>query len=436
MTPMRYSTAVPHIRYLPLFGWLLLLFLAGGCGQRMVTPTPPPVPPTGTGAPPAPAPLETGVAPTLVVWLPAWTGYATENSAGQVLHEAVLRFEQRNPGVQLEVQIKAEIGGAGLYNYLRAAQVAAPTILPDVVLINTQQLWSLFEGGLVAPLTASEWPTPPDTAFFRAGEQAVVYRAQRLGVPFALDVIHLAYAPAATSAPPADWATLLAATQPLIFPAGEGDTAHVGATLLHYVGSGGTLLEDGRVADAAALDAYFAFLVEARAGGGIPLTVLEQSDFAGVWRSFVNQPDQLALTQVNHFLASLSGAEPFGYAPAPTRLGAPITVADTWAFALLTVDPAQRQLALALLQEWLSPSVQGPWSQFAARVPSRPAALEEWTRAAEYRGFLLQLLEGAVAPPNGRTFADFARRLHATQAGLLRGDLTPEAARSAFAVTE
>jgi ABC-type glycerol-3-phosphate transport system substrate-binding protein len=371
-----------------------------------------------------------------VVWLPAWTGYATENSAGAVLQEAVLRFEQRNPGVQLEVQIKAEAGSAGLYNYLRAAQVAAPSILPDVVLINTQQLWSLYEGGLVAPLSDSEWPTAPDARFFRAGEQAVVYREQRLGVPFALDVIHLAYSPAVTSTPPTDWAALLAGTQPLIFPAGEGDTAHVGATLLHYVGSGGTLLEDGRVENAAALDAYFAFLLEAQAAGVIPLTVLEQPDFTSTWRSFVSQPDQLALTRVNLFLASLSSAEPFGYAPAPTRLGQPQTVADTWAFALLTVDPTQRQLALALLQEWLTPSVQGPWSQYAARMPSQPAALEEWIQAADYRRFLLRLLETAVAPPNGRAFADFARRLHASQAGLLRGELTLEAARSAFAMTE
>jgi hypothetical protein len=41
-----------------------------------------------------------------------------------------------------------------------------------------------------------------------------------------------------------------------------------------------------------------------------------------------------------------------------------------------------------------------------------------------------------VAIPNGPAFADFARRLHTAQAGILRGELSVEGAIASMVVVE
>jgi ABC-type glycerol-3-phosphate transport system substrate-binding protein len=132
--------------------------------------------------------------------------------------------------------------------------------------------------------------------------------------------------------------------------------------------------------------------------------------------------------QVTQFHPNATGIKPPNYTFVPTRNGDPVTIADTWAFAILTEDAHRRQLALTLVSELLAAEVQGPWSQSVARLPSQPSSLALWTQANNYRDFVQSLLDNAITPPNGPAFADFARRLHAAQAGILRQELTVEGA--------
>jgi hypothetical protein len=69
-------------------------------------------------------------------------------------------------------------------------------------------------------------------------------------------------------------------------------------------------------------------------------------------------------------------------------------------------------------------------------LPSQPTSLALWTPANDYRDFVQGLLAVAVAPPNGPAFADFARRLQAAQAGILRGELTVDGAIESMVAIE
>jgi ABC-type glycerol-3-phosphate transport system substrate-binding protein len=412
---------------------LLLLSLVA-CGEQ-ATPTPlPPIPPTAT-AEIAPVVDETVVPNAddqLVVWLPAFAGTATEGSAGAILTNAFHQFEQRNPSINLDVQVKADAGSASLFNFLRSAQQVAPTILPDLVLINTQQLWQIVDLGMVAPLREEERLSNVD--FFPVTRAAVNYRAQTVGIPYSTDITHLAYDVDEIDTPPSTWVELLEGGEPLLFPAAEVGTTN--ATLLLYIGAGGALLEDGTINDAEAIEGYFAFLAESSEQGIIPATVLDMPSYNAVWRAFAEDRSNLAAAQVMQFYPNAAGIKPPGYTLLPTRSGESVTIADTWAFAILTEDAQRRQLAVALVNELLNPEVQGAWSQATARLPSQPASLALWTQVNDYRDFAQSLLGDAIAIPNGPAFADFARRLHAAQAGILRGDLTIEAAIASMVVIE
>jgi ABC-type glycerol-3-phosphate transport system substrate-binding protein len=408
---------------------LLLLLLITGCGA-LSTPTPlpslQPQPPIGT---PAVEPIvsETVVPDAndqLVVWLPAFTGITTEGSAGTIMTNAFHQFEQRNPTIKLDVQVKADAGTASLYNFLRSAQEVAPGILPDLVLINTQQLWQIVDLGMVKALSADELLT--DEQFFPVARSAVVYHSQTIGIPYTLDVTHLVYDSAVLDSPPTTWTELLANNQAFLFPAAEIGTTN--ATLLQYIGAGGELLEDGSISDPEILKDFFTFIAQAHQRNIIPSAVLDLSSFNAVWRAFVADRNVLATVQMTQFYPNAAGINPPSYAIVPTRNGSSVTIADTWAFAILTEDQQRRQLALALINELLQPEVQGPWSQSVARLPSQPTSLAMWTQANNYRDFVQTLLDDAVSLPNGPAFADFARRLSAAQAGILRGELTVESA--------
>jgi ABC-type glycerol-3-phosphate transport system substrate-binding protein len=347
------------------------------------------------------------------------------------LSNAFHQFEQRNPTIELDIQVKADTGTASLFNFLRSAQQAAPSILPDLVLINTQQLWQIVDLGMVTPLTEDELQFDAD--FFPVANAAVLYHAQTVGIPYTVDIIHLAYDEEVGS-PPSTWNELLASERAFLFPGAEIATPN--ATLLQYVGAGGELLEDGTIRDPAVLEEFFTFVAQAHEQEIVPASVLDMPGFNSVWRAYTEDRTGLATVQVMQFYPNAAGIKPPSYALVPTRDGASVTIADTWAFAILTQDAERRELALALIAELLTPEVQGPWSQVVARLPSQAGALAIWTQANEYREFAQRLLGDAIAPPNGPAFADFSRRLQTAQAGLIREELTVEAAIESMVVIE
>jgi ABC-type glycerol-3-phosphate transport system substrate-binding protein len=425
--------------------WVLLLVACAG--RRSPTPTPSPAPPS-----PAPAAEQSAPAPNgapslnrqLVIWLPASSTLSTEPSAYDaavgVLEDVFHQYEQSHPGVRVDAQVKAETGAAGLASFLRIAQQVAPSILPDLVLINTQQLWPLTDLGLVQPLSAAESSLiEPDALsdLYPFAVEAVTYRDQRIGIPYAADVVHGVYPVEervdSDLAVPVTWTELLAAPQTFLFPGGNGEGFQPDHTLLQYAGAGGELNEDGLISSPEAVRDYLEFLAAGREQRLISEDSAHLGTFDAVWENFTNDPTGLASIQATNFLGN-DGAG-LAFVQVPTQSGELLTVAETWAFALLTQDEVQRQLALELVGLLLEPEVQGAWNRYSSRLPSRRTALAGWPQPETYRTFLDQQLTNALAIPNGRAFADFARRLQGAQAAVLRGELTPAEAGQSLGIT-
>jgi hypothetical protein len=441
------------VRILSLFAALIGVLLVAACaGRRSPTPTPP-------ATLPSPPPVAEQNSPTpngapslnrqLVIWLPASTSLSAGDAAGGVLEDVFHQFEQSHPGVQVDAQVKAETGAAGLASFLRIAQQVAPSILPDIVLLNTQQIWPLADLGLAQPLSAAEIALiEPDelSDLYPFALEAVTYRDQQTGIPYAADVVHGVYpvddggedegdeqTAENNLAAPATWAELLAAPQPFLFPGGNGEGFQPDHTLLQYAGAGGELNEDGVISSPAAVRDYLEFLAAGREQRFISVDSAHLGTFDAVWENFADNPTGLASIQATNFLENV-GAE-LAFAQVPTQSGELLTVAETWAFALLTQDEAQRQLALELVGMLLEPKVQGAWSRYSGRLPSRRTAMAGWPQPETYRTFLDQQLTHALAIPNGRAFADFARRLQGAQAAVLRGELTPVEAGQSLGIT-
>jgi ABC-type glycerol-3-phosphate transport system substrate-binding protein len=414
--------------------WALLVAALAGCTGGLAFATPLPAEPEqSTPAPESTAPAPGGApdAPRsdsrqLVIWLPAFSGIAGEDSAGDVLAGAFRQFEQTHPGVRVDVQIRAESGPSDLFAYLRSAQRVAPSILPDVVLINTQALWQIVDLGLATPIPADQANRADD--FYPFAVDAVRYGGEIYGIPYAADAIHLAYQGDQTQQPPATWGQLFTNGQPYWFTAAGDDLFQNGAALLQYAAAGGQLLEDGSTSSDEALRAYFDFLVEGRIRNVIPTEVADLATLDAVWSRLVGPEPDLGNVAVSAYLLNRDTMPQLHFAQTPTRNGLPITLASTWAFVVLTPGEEQRSLAFELVDALLAPEVQGAWSQYSHRLPTRRSAMQAWANPTPYYEFLNRQLDVAVAPPNGRAFADFAHRMQSAQRGVVLGEISPQEA--------
>ena len=343
-----------------------------------------------------------------------------------ILTSAFHQFEQANPGTRVDAQVKAESGISSLVNYLRSGQRAAPSIMPDVALVNTQHLWQLADLGLVTEISPAE--LGQFGPYYQFALDAVTYNDLIYGIPYAADILHVAYYLDQLETPPTTWSELFSGEQEFLFPGSGGDGFQNASILLQYIGAGGQLLEDGSISNPEALEAVFEFLVEGRIRGIIPSEVADLASLNAVWTAFVSGGRGVAASAADTFLENRDSAPQVHFGQVPTRNGLHATIADTWAFVILTEDPAQREQVLALLKHLMVSTVQGAWGQYTHRLPSNQQAMAEWTATGDYQDFLNRQLEVAVALPNGRAFDEFSRRLQAAQSGVLSGELTADEA--------
>jgi ABC-type glycerol-3-phosphate transport system substrate-binding protein len=416
----------------PLVWWcgLVLLFVSCSGDQAPTitqnTPTPavlatPTVIPITTAEVASALPVQR----QLVIWTPEFFDASLDNEASRLLQIVYQHFEQENAGVDIDAQVKAEAGEANLFNYLRSAQRVAPTILPDVVLIDTYYLWQLVELGLVEPIALDQLGLTG--RFYPFALNAVTFQEQQYGIPYVADVLHAVYA-TETYTTPITWDQLLTVQQPYHFPAGVRESNYDESLLLQYVGAGGELLENGEISSLQAAEALFSFLGGAKDKGVITDAVLDLSSLKAAWNAFQINPQGMANVSANLYMSQVETQENIRFGPLPTRDGENLTVAHTWAFAILTNDPERRALTLRLLDGFLQPSVHGQWSQLATRLPTTRQAWEGWSGLNSYTEFLQRQLGIAIAVPGGSSFSEFARRLQSMQQAILRGQLSPQAA--------
>ncbi|NJN84530.1 MAG: extracellular solute-binding protein [Caldilineaceae bacterium] len=413
--------------------WALIAFAISGCGQMWSQPTllaatPTPVVESDVDA----VVMEGETADNstddreLVLWVPDFVSVSPDEPSGNALTAAIHQFEQANPGVRVNVQVKHTAGQSSLLNYLLSAQRAAPSVLPDIALVNAQNLWQLADLGMTKPIDDDELARIGE--FYPFAVDAVRYQEQIQGLPFAADVIHFVYFTSETDAPPQDWEGVLGGNIRYLFPVGGRDGQRAESVLLQYVGAGGQLLENGVVDDPEALEAVFRFMISAQEAGLIPEYVEDLTTLESVWSTLITEGTGYANVSSNQYLGQKDLLSGIGYAQVPTRNGLPATIGRTWALVVLADEPEQQALAQGLAEHLLDPAIQGTWSQLAHHLPSQSRALALWTDATPYQEFLGRQLDIAVALPNGRAFVDFVQRVQIGLLAIMRRDTTPEEA--------
>ena len=115
----------------------------------------------------------------LIVWLPPELSPHEESLAGHLLQEKLNSFAQQNK-VEIVVRVKAQTGSGSLTDALTAANAAAPTILPDLIVLSATDLQLAAKRDLVYPHPRLQ-ELMNDTDWFPFGQELSMVNGEVLG---------------------------------------------------------------------------------------------------------------------------------------------------------------------------------------------------------------------------------------------------------------
>lgn len=336
---------------------------------------------------------------TLTIWTPPGLSYNPDDLAGQVLAAQLTAFGDVHPDLDLVIQTKSLTGPGSLLNYLTHGRVAAPDILPDMIVLSSESLPAAAADGLIYPLT-NYFTADGLTDLFPAAQTLAYVEGTLYGMPFALlNLRHLAYNRGVWSdSLPARWDDLVASQGAhLAFPVAGLEGAELALQL--YLGSGAVLTDsNGQLSfNEGPLTKALTRLGVSRTAGLIPFNTINFTTLDEVWTAYRGGAVNMAMVDSGRFLQERTQRNSSGFSAMPGPEGPLTPLVQTWLWALSTSDPAQQLLAAELIAWLTSTQNMGEWSLAALTVPARRSALDLWPGDDSYIIFLHQQAE--IAQP-------------------------------------
>jgi multiple sugar transport system substrate-binding protein len=428
-------------------GLAVLLFALGCTPQAAVSPPPSPTATTEVGTtidviatsplPSATAASVPGEVPSpesrailrLTLWTVEPVSPQAEGEAGKVFADGLHVFEETYRDVSVSVVLKNASGKGSVLDYLRTASQVAPSVLPDVVVLDTVDLAHAARAGLVIPLDDLASPALVKD-LLPAARLAGSVDDRLVGIPFEMDVEHLIYNTNKVIAAPLSWTEVISANTTYVFPAKGRNGLVNDAFLIQYLALGGRLQDDEGhlLLDEQPLRAVLNYYRQGVQMGIIPRRVLEVSTPDDIWADYLSAQISIAHVNSHRFLSGRSVLRSTQFADIPTRDGNPFTISRGRALAIVTRDPGRQAMAMRLIEWLMSPDSNATWNRAAAYLPTRYAAFNLLGGKDPYWPFLRHQLEVGVPPPALPGYDQVGRVLQQAVVEVLSDEATPEEA--------
>jgi maltose-binding protein MalE len=384
------------------------------------------------GSPPAAVPEVI----TLTIWTTARYSPGEATSAAGVLAAQAEAFRAAYPGFHLDWVVKPTAGPGNLVEFLLSAQDVAPTVLPDIIVLDTRHLGTVMRSGLLQPLT-SLISDEVEADLFPFAQQAGIADNQRYAIQFTADIEHVIYNSQRVAAPPLTWTDVLSDGLPYAFPAGGQDGMVNDMLLIQYLALGGRLTGDNQqpVLDEGPLTQVLSFYAEGLKAQLFPAAITTAAGNADVLPLY--EDGEVVLSNITSalYLTLADDWPDTAFATLPTWNGTVATMARGQALALVTVDSRRQEAARAFNDWFLAPERNLAWARAAGHLPTRSSLLEAWDVNKNYAAFVRWQLQSAYHIPSTPEYQRIYTLLQSAVHDVLAGTTTPEeAARRAVAL--
>lgn len=292
------------------------------------------------------------------------------------LEDEIDRFRGTYSAVNLEFRYRRFQPGEQVRE-LALVQEIAPTVLPDLTLMQEDELAIAVDFGLLQPL--EEW-IPNDILAEMPSNLLALGQNEDIqyGLPYLITLNHMVYNSAHFESPPATFADILTAKPQLLFPAGVNEQAVNDFLLSQYLAAGGYLTDTNNnpALDETIVTAIYAFYEEALIEGIYDNGLLNYTVVGGYLERISSLENAVAFVDSSTYLRErnrrLSATEvSFIITQTPTRF----SLLDGWVWVLLTEDPARQALAQNFVNEMMRLDTLSRLADGLYFLPSRANAM-------------------------------------------------------------
>lgn len=366
----------------------------------------------------------------LRIWWPDQLYPSDNEQALRILEEQLSEFNKANPDYDVVLRLKATQGTGGILNTIMAAQPIAPNALPDLVLIQRNDLVPAARAGVIRQLedwipdTIRNDLLPPTLQLGYVDE--VLY-----GLPYALWIEHLIYSPSLELETPLTLETLLDRKDRWWLPLMPPPNQEVSDMILaQYLAADGRLVDDSGVPilDQEPLLEVLAFYEQGLAAGVFAPELLNVMHAQEYWQRFTMGEITLAATHTTLYLQDQPPESLV--APFPMLDESQHVIIEGWVWALTTTNPNQQMGALQFIEYMMSAEALADFTQTLGVLPARRRALRIWVETPYLEQVESWLANGLILPNEQRNNIA-AEQLQAAVLAVLNGMPYEEAAQTA-----
>jgi len=422
--------------------------LLGACDLLPATPTPQPGDGSGSldetpsaGQPTAgPTSAEATPGGSTVMTLTMWT---TESfsptqaiTSGQILAGQVAGFEADHPDVRVEFQLKAPYGRGGILDYLLVTSPVVPELLPDLAVIDVDELMTAVQAGVLQPLDNQVSPELV-ADLYPFARQGASFDEQLWGLQFWAELNHLVYNTGQLTVPPRSWPGVLSSPGIYAFPAGGQGGLVNDSFLVQYLAVRPWPSEsdpDAPFLDFDSLTAVLQFYRDGVSRGVFSPGILDYHTVDDCWSAYITGEADLAHISARRYLLEGEELPSAAVAPIPAINGAGPPIGRGWALVLVASDPERQSLAVELMERWMAAEANANWNRAAGYLPTRQAATLVLSEAVEsgeaesYLRFVDEQLQAAQPRPRLSNYTQVAAALQEAVEDVVSGAAMPEEA--------
>ena len=400
------------------------LLFSAGCSSlepllaSLITPTPAPTrqsTPTPT-ATVTPTPPVEQTARLLRVWLPSQFNPAADNAPAKLLAQRLSRFESEHTGLKIDIRLKNADADGEILDDLSVTSAAAPSLLPDLILLTRPDLEAAVLKGLLHPMDGLS-TSLDDPNWYSYAQQLGHIQNTGYGLPFMGNALVLVYYPELGTI--VKWEDVLSSKGQLVFPAGNPDGL-IGLSL--YASAGGQILdaEGLPTLDEEALTRVLTLIQEGQSKKVFPASLANVTNDAQTMQIYRTGTANKGIVWVVNYHPESDGA----LAPLPGLDETPFSYATGWVWALAGSDPENQQLAAKLAEYLVADDFITEWTRATGYLPTRPSSVAEGDRT------MSAILESAHPVPASDILAALGPLMQEALTRVLAGEQPRDVAAS------